>query len=104
MGVTIFLCFHEFQGLVKVNETLHRKSGYLQGSACVESRDGDFLGLVGPKLFELVAESARIGPARQAPQLALSIPMTLGQDHQNTCVHSQSLELAPHESIKQWIL
>lgn len=67
MGVTVFLCFHEFQGLVKVNETLHRKSGYLQGSACIEGRDGDFLGLVGPKivmLFGLVAESARIGPAR----------------------------------------
>lgn len=36
MGVTVFLCFHEFQKLVKVNETLHRKSGYLQRSAHTE--------------------------------------------------------------------
>lgn len=45
---------------------------------CTEGRDGDFLGFADPKLvmlLGLVAESARIGPVSQAPQLALYILM-----------------------------
>ena len=68
---------HGFQGLVTLSEPLARRSSYLQGHVCVEGRRGHSSEFADPKLvilFGLVAESARIKPISQAPQLALVNP------------------------------